>query len=297
MDFEKQVAGIAGMIRPDVTLAPETVPIVTQALYDVDGEFGPRSDNPLSFHNAPHGVDVTRRAVKIGNILYPYILPVYQERFFDGLMIGGGTHDRYQHLGPGQNEIASGEYAVGLIEAADGELNTSFFKQRVMLADRATEVSMGPDGRIIQVNLRQGAIDPIKFGMGFADINGIAMEGDKRMWQDATNLYDELTPAGQWSVGGLFRFYVDQQRFLRRRLNDYQIKADIAHYLPGAVDEVYRDMRGEYHDNIVAAHRLASFIGSHPELEQSVGRIVGVVDRAHAGRMVGKFIRHLAANQ
>jgi hypothetical protein len=297
VDFEKQVAGIADMIRPEVTLAPETTLIVTQSLYDIEEDFGPASDNPLGFHNAPHGVDVTRRAVRIGNILYPYILPAYQDRFFDGLMIGGGTHDRFQHLGPGLNEIASGEYAQGLIEAADGELNTSFFKYRVMLADRSTEVSMQPDGRLVQVNLRQGAIDPIKFGMGFADINGIAMEGDKRMWQDATNLYDELTAAGEWSVKGLFRFYVDQQRFLRHRLNDHQIKADIAYYLPDSVEDVYRDMRREYHDNIVSAHGLATLIGANPHLEESVGRIVGTVDRAHAGRLVGKFIRHLAASQ
>jgi hypothetical protein len=285
------------MVRPDVELAPETTLIVTQSLYDIDADFGPGSDNPLEFHNAPHDVDVTRRAVKIGNILYPYILPAYQDRFFDGLMIGGGTHDRYQHLGPGLNEIASGEYAIGLIEAADGPLNTSFFKHRVMLADRSTEVSMGPDGRIIQVNLRQGAIDPIKFGVSFADINGIAMEGDKRMWQDATNLYNELTSAGEWSIGGLFRFYVNQERFLGRRLNDYQVKGDIAYYLPDSVDKVYRDMRQEYHDNIIAAHKLAEFIGSHPELEQSVGRIAGAVDRTHAGRLVGRLIRHMAANQ
>lgn len=296
VDFERQVTEIAGMVRPDVRLAPETVPLATEALYAINGDFGPDSDDPLSFHNAPHSVAVARRAVRIGNILYPYMRPVHRRRFFDGMILGGTTHDRYQHLGPGENELASAAYGVELVEAADGVLNTDFFKRRLTYADLATEVRMDEDGRLIQVNLRTGARDPIKFGMSFADINGIAMEGDMRMWEDATNLYYEQTPTDEQSISGLVDFYSGQVRFLRQRLNDNQIKPDIAYYFPDSVDEVYRDMRREYHGNIVSAHDLAVQVSQRPELKKSIGFVVRAVDRSHVGHIVGELIRRKAAN-
>jgi hypothetical protein len=294
VDYERQVVDIAGMVRPEARLAPETVSLATEALYAVHADFGPDSDHPMSFHNGPHSVAVMRRGVRIGNILFPYLSPVHQRRFFDGMILGGATHDRFQLLGPGENEVASAAYGVELVEAADGVLNTDFFKRRLTYADLATEVSMDPDGKLVQVNLRKGARDPIKFGMSFADINGIAMEGPKRMWEDATNLYYEQTPPDEQSISGLFVFYAGQVRFLRQRLNDRQVKPDIAYYFPDTFEDIYREMRREYHHNIVTAHGLALKIAERPELEHAVGRVVSTVDRGHIGQLVGELIRRKA---
>lgn len=93
MDFEKEVADIVKMVPPDYELAPETPVIAARALESIDRKYGPDSPRPLSFHNAPHSVGVTRRNVRIGKILMPYIRPKYQDRFFDLSIIDGSTHD------------------------------------------------------------------------------------------------------------------------------------------------------------------------------------------------------------
>ena len=295
VDFEKEITEIATIIEPDYKLAPETIPIAVESLEEIDNDYGPGSDNPLPFHDAPHSVGVTRRGVRLANILYPYIRPVHRRRFFDLVIIDGATHDRRQDLGPGENEIASAESAVQKVEAADGILNTGIFKKRLVHGDLATAVRMEDDGKLIQVNLRTGARDPIKFNMAFSDINGIAMEGDKRMWEDATNLYHELTPEAEQTIDGLVTFYISQVKFLRQRLNDGQVKSDIAYYFPDTVEAVYRDMHKEFYENIISAHGLVLAISQRPELQRSIGHLARGVDRSIMGPLVGKMIRRKIA--
>jgi hypothetical protein len=295
-DFEKEITEIATMIEPSCELAPETIPIAVESLEEIDNDYGPGSDNPLSFHDAPHSVGVTRRGVRLANILYPYIRPLHRRRFFDLVIIDGATHDRRQDLGPVENEIASAETAVQKVEAADGILNTMIFKKRLVYGDLATAVRMEDDGKLVQVNIQRGAHDPIKFNMAFSDINGIAMEGNKRMWQDATNLYYEITD--EPTIEGLCTFLIDQRKFLRQRLNDGRIKSDIAYYFPDDVEAVYKDMRKAFHGNIVSSHGLAVLLGERPELQHSVARVakgIETLDRSVLGAMIGKTIRRKIA--
>jgi hypothetical protein len=291
-DFEKEITEIATMIEPDYKLAPETIPIAVESLEEIDNDYGPASDNLLPFHDAPHSVGVTRRGVRLANILYPYIRPLHRRRFFDLVIIDGATHDRRQDLGPIENEIASAEDAIQKVETADGILNTGIFKKRLVYGNLATAVRMEDGGKLVQVNLQRGAHDPIKFNMAFSDINGIAMEGNKRMWQDATNLYLEITD--EPTDEGLCNFLIDQRKFLRERLNDGRIKSDIAYYFPDDIAAVYKDMRRAFHGNIVSSHGLAVLLGERPELQRSVARVAKAreaLDRSGLGAIIGKMIR------
>jgi hypothetical protein len=294
MDFEKEITHIATMIEPDIQLAPETIPITVGAVEEIDQDYGPESDNPLSFHNAPHSVGMIRRGVRMANILYPYIGPVHRRRFFDLVFVGGGVHDRWQNLGPIENERASAAYGVQMIEEADGILNTNIFKKRLVYAAEATAVRMKDDGKLVQVNLQRGAHDPIKFNAAFADINGIAMEGPKRMVEDAANLYDEITD--EPTEEGLYDFLANQKAFLRGRLNDGQVKADIAYYFPDDAEAVYKDMRRAFRRNILSAFRLATMIDEDPGLRHPIGRIArNIGTRAILGSTIGKMIHRKVA--
>lgn len=295
-DFEKEVVGIAALVPEEHELEPETVPIAIEALEAVDGRYGPDGDNPRSFHNAPHSVGVTRRAVRMANILLPYVRPEYRDKFYDLSIIAGAAHDYDQDSGPGTNEQNSANYAASLVEAADGKLNTQLFKDRLERGILATTVAMQPDGEIVQVDLSHGSHDPIKFSMAFSDINGIAMEGSKRMWRDATNLYYEITP--EPSIEGLYAFLVSQAGFLSDRLNPGRVQADIGYYFGGQVNEIYDDMYKAFHDNIVMSHGLAVKLGGRPELQNAIGFVARTIDRLHVGAEIGKMLtRELAADQ
>ncbi|MGC1176931.1 MAG: hypothetical protein WA843_02575 [Candidatus Saccharimonadales bacterium] len=296
IDFEKEVASIVAMVPSEYTLAPETPIIVIESLEDVDRKYGPDSSRPLSYHNAPHSVGVTRRCVRMGNILMPYIRPDYRQHFYDLAIIDAATHDNDQDSGPGTNEENSILYALQKIEEKDGVLNTPSFKERVPLGIQATKVDRLEDGEIVQADLQSGSHDPIKFGMAFGDINGIAMEGSKRMWQDATNLYYEITENP--SIEGLYSFLVNQAFFLRKRLNDGRVKADIAYYFPDAIEAVYADMRTAFHTNIISAYRLTTLLGEHPELKIPIGVAAKTIDQSRIGGVVGQVLtRKLAAVQ
>ncbi len=290
-DFEKELAGIVTLIPPEHELAPETIPIATEALEMIDGHYGSESDNPLPFHNAPHSVGVTRRAVRMGKILLPYMRDEYRKRFFDLAVIAGATHDYDQDSGPGDNERNSAKYAIEQIEKFDGELNTTDFKARLPQGILATTVEMKDDGELVQTNLQSGSHDPIKFNMAFSDINGIAMEGSKRMWCDATNLYHEITD--EPTAEGLYSFLIGQAGFLRQRLNDPRIKSDIAYYFPDDIEAVYKDMYKAFHANIISAYNIAVMLDQRPELQSSIGLIVksiGKLDRSVMGSLIGKTL-------
>ncbi len=296
LDFEKELAGIVAMIPPEYELAPETVPIALQAYEDVDARYGADSAHPLPFHNAPHSVGMTRRAVRMAKILMPYIRPQYRDGFYDLTLVGPAVHDYDQDSGPGPNEENSIVYGVQKIEEMDGVLNTTSFKERLARGVRATKVEMRDDGELVQTSLLSGSHDPIKFDMGFSDINGIAMEGSKRMWCDATNLYYEISD--EPTVDGLYNFLINQAGFLRQRLNDGRVKADIAFYFANDVEAVYGDMHKAFHANIISAYNLAVLLGEHPELKSVIGVVAKGIDHSRVGSMAGKLLtRKLAAAQ
>lgn len=296
MDFEKEIDRITKLIPQNYTLANESIDIATRALEAVDQRYGPDSERPLAFHNAPHSVGVTRRSVRMTTMLLPYIREKHQPRFYDLAIINGATHDYDQDSGPGPNEDNSADYAVGLIEDADGSLNSQIFKDRVRLGIAATKVAMQDDGELVQTTLLRGSPDPIKFAMAFSDINGIAMEGSKRMWSDATNLYYEL--ADEPTIEAHADFLISQAGFLRQRLNDSRVKSDIAYYFPNDIESVYEDMRKAFHSNIISAYKLAVLIGDHPELLHVVEAGAKTLDRSRVGALIGKvFTKKIAADQ
>jgi len=293
-DFGHEINAIAAMVEPpDIEVHPEAIAIATQSLGEIDDKYGSESENPLSFHNAGHTLGMTRRVVRLTNLLYPFIPPKYQEGIYDLGIVGGSTHDWEQGLGPSANEQASSEYAAAQVEAEGGPLNSDLFKTRLDLGIQATAVQFAEGGELVQAQLQRGKPDPFKFIMGFGDINGIAMEGPFRMTKDATNLYYEITQDP--TVLGLLQFLADQEVFLSRRLGDWRMKADIAYHFPDSINEVYGAMHNAYHKNIVAAHGLALLLGQSPELEATLGAVVNtsaeVLDRSLLGDVVTKVVR------
>lgn len=289
-DFEREIVGIAQMIKPaGYELAPETISIAAESLEEIDRKYGPDSDHPLAFHNAPHSVGVTRRTVRLTNMLYPFIRAKYQDGIFDLAIIAGADHDHEQELGPDANEEASSEDAQHRVEEAGGVLTAEGFKKRLGDGILATTVEpRGDNNELVQVNLQTGTHDPIKFIMAFSDINGIAMEGSKRMWQDATNLYYEITE--EPTIEGLFNFYANQADFLKQRLNDGRVKSDIAYYFPNDIEGVYGVMRQAFHKKIVSAHSLTLLLKQRPELRESVGIAAKTLDKSTLGGAVGKML-------
>jgi hypothetical protein len=296
MDFEKEVAGIVALVPQGIKLAPETALIAAGALEEVDRDYGPESDNPHDFHDAPHSVGAIRRGVRLANMLYPYIRPIHRRRFHDLVIVGESVHDRYRDRAP-NNEAESAEFGVKKVEEADGPLNTKSFKRRLPYGVMATAVTIESDGRVVQHNMLRGSRDPIKFVMGFGDKNGIAMEGEKRMWSDAADLYYEVTPSSEQTVEGLVAFIgKGQKQFLRQGLNDPLIKAYIARYFPDDKKAVYDDMHEAFHDNIASAHDLACKVSERPELQEAIGHIARRVDRSRVGPLIGKMIRRKVAH-
>jgi len=293
VSFERQITGIADDIDSDYKLASETIPIAVHALEEVDRRYGPESPTPLEFHNAHHSIGVARRNVRLSNLLHHYIPPSFRPKIFELAILAGATHDLEQGLGNDANERASTAWGIQAVEEFDGELNTKTFKRRLLRANLATSVVLDAGGELVQVNLQRGSRDPIKFITAFGDINGIAMEGDKRMWQDATNVYLEMTV--EPTAEGLYDFLAGRQkRFMRNRLNDGRIKSDIAYYFPDTVDDVYSDMRKAYHTNIITAFGLARMLEERSDLKSSVAHIVRSFesrDRTLLGITIGKLVR------
>lgn len=291
-DFERELAGIAQMVPDGYELAPQTLPLATEAVYGLDAKFGPESPHPREFHNADHSVDVCRRDVRLTTLLLPYVPPEFQPYIFDLAILGPALHDWEQDLGPGPNERASTEHGIALIEEKGGrELNTDEFKTRLTDEIEATTIAMLDTGEIVQVNIQKGSHDPAKFNLAFADINGIAMEGPRRMVRDGTHLYQEMLASPEdFTIDGLYAFLADERRFLRQRLNDHRVRADIAYHYPDHIEEVYGVMRKAFHSNIISAHRLAVDIGARPELKVPIGIAARTLEKSKLGDTVGKLL-------
>lgn len=281
---------VAGIGSPEISLRPVTPIITAEVLHDIDQKYGPHGDDPLEYHNTSHSIDVGRRVIRLTNLLYPYIPEQYRTSIYDLGFLGPGCHDSEQLLGSGANERASLDDALRRIEQAnDPVLTAPAFTDRLGSGIMVTVVNRKEDGELEQVNLREGDPDPFKFIMAFCDINGIAMEGDMRMIKDATHLCYELF--GEPSTEQLYDFLLSQAGFLRDRLNDHRIKADIAYYFPDHQDEVYKVMRSSFHSNITSAYRLATFMSDHSELSDPIGKVIKTADKTHAGRLIGRLIR------
>lgn len=193
---------------------------------------------------------------------------------------------------PGANERNSAAFAVEAVEQEDGELARGSFTRRLRDGILATTAPMNEDGEIVQNNLTVGSHDPIKFNMAFSDINGIAMEGSRRMILDATNLYREITEknGGSFSVDGLYDFYLTQAGFLRQRLNPGRVKSDIGFFFADTINEVYADMEEAFNSNIVSAYSLARYIKDHPELKNIISVATKGVDVSRVGKILGKVL-------
>lgn len=287
IDYERELTTIAALAPPD-QISPAVIAIGAEALQGIDMKYGPASDNPLDFHYGPHSLGVTRRDVMLINLLYPFIKPAHLKGIYNLGMLIGPTHDWEQSLGQGVNELVSTQYVTDrVIETGVPELNTPEFHSRLIEGCLATAAEPRENGEIIQVNLQTGSRDPLKFITSFGDINGIAMEGRRRMLNDAARLAREKYGSNM-TLEQLCSYLFIQEGFLRKRLNDHRVKSDIAYHFPDQADEVYQVMRRAFRTNILSAHGAAVLLGKTPVRVAVQG--AGMVDSTVLGNRLSKTL-------
>lgn len=294
--FEEQLVSISRIIKPEgYGLDDATIPLAVNALEEIDVKYGPDSDDPHPYHNAQHGIDVIRRGVRLTNILYPYLRSDHRPKIFDLDFAIGSWHDIEQSLvAPGANERASARSAVRAVSQLEGPLNNKKFKHRLELGIIATTAAEAEDGKITQPYVKKDAHDPVKLIAAYADINGVAMEGPARMLKDATNLALEIF--GEEPTKDEFgNFLVSQAGFLTQRLNDGQVKSDLAYYFSkDEVDAIYKDTRKIFHPNIDAAVKIARAMQSRPELQGAMYRALNALSPEQIRSNGGKLLRRVA---
>lgn len=303
LDIQKEMIKIAGLIQPaGYELDPETIPVAIETVVGIDQRYGPDSANRKLYHNAPHSLAVPRRAVSLTNLLWRFIPEEYRTDIYDLDIHCGTGHDDKQGLSlPGENERVSADRMIERVRQAGGRLNYEEYMRRLFRGHMATVVQI-EDGKLVQPNLAQGEPDTIEFIMGFADRNGIAMEGPRTMLKDGTNLYCErLEETGEeLTIDGLVDFLGSgEMEFLKYGLNDWYMKPLIKYYFGDNGDDVYEVMRAAYHPNIDAAHLMAKKIAHSTELTPLIGlaaKGLEAVDSSRLGRNLGKtLIRKLVS--
>lgn len=290
MDFEKEITKLAKTVEPEgYEISPEAQWVTIQGLQDIDRRYGAESDNPLEHHNAPHGLDVIRRNIRLTNIFFEFIPKKYRRHIYDLDSIGGGLHDHQRGVRDGLNEKLSADFADELIvKTGHSPINTKRFKARERSGILATQVETSDSGEITQVNLRQGERDPFKLIMAYGDINGIAMEGGRRMVRDAVNLC--LETHDNPTAEDIYQFMLFQAKFLKDRLNDEQVKADIAYYFPSQTEEVFQRAKKEFRHNIVSAYAMANLAHKTPHLKDSIGSVLNAADHIPGSGVLGGVI-------
>ncbi|MEX2014843.1 MAG: hypothetical protein WD885_02815, partial [Candidatus Saccharimonadales bacterium] len=207
------------------------------------------------------------------------------------------------------NEAASADYLIELIEKShDSEINNELFKERARRGVVATEYEIDEQGIIHQVNLGRGEPepdedpDPLEFIVAFADINGIAMEGEKRMSEDVARLYIEKCQqeGEEPTEEGLQDFVNYQPVFIKSQLDDERMKPIIAYYFhhiePAGQEKdnpVYTIMRKEYNPNIVNAYKKSRRLHNKPELLKGLGTAVRRADVIGLSEKLGEIIKHI----
>jgi hypothetical protein len=293
-NFEAAVDDLIGQIEPEGYEFNETArSLATIALHDVELRYGESSDNSLPQHNAEHALDVAGRAIELTNLVYEFIPEKYRENIYELALLVGVAHDWEQLLDSG-NEQASANYLIGLIEKTDDEeINNEWFKARAENGVMATEFEINDDGIINQFNLGRGKPeegeepDPLEFIVAFADINGIAMEGESRMSEDVAGLYIERCQkkAEQPSEEGLREFIDYQPTFIKSQLDDEHMKPIIAYYFShlepkdeSKENPVYEALKNKYNPNIRKSYKKAWKLRNTPELLKGFGEVVHRAD-------------------
>lgn len=288
-NFAPEVDQLVRMIEPEgVSVQPESREIAQRGFEELELRYGNDSDNPLSYHNAPHGIDTTARAINIGNMIFHLIPENYQYLFFDKIIVGTPFHDNERFKGSGENERLSSERATTVIEEYDGSvLDTDEFKGSIHEGIMGTQAERGKGG-IVQVNLRKGSPDPFILVEASADVGAIPMEGSRRMIRDAVDLcFEENSdPTAQ----DIYDRLLTQAGFIRSVTHDSVVIPNMQYYLPDTWQEVYKLLRSAFNPNTVSAYRTALLVEQSPHLQSALGHGIHMLDRLHVGSLIVKAL-------
>ncbi len=190
------------------------------------------ADKP--YHNQEHAATVMQRSFRIWRSLQEIASEQFDDRGYELLAFAAAGHDLFQdYKTPGENELRSAEAVVLFMDGLYDEHD----KERVYDAVIATTVRRSVEtGVIEQLYLKDGSRDPLKFVLSVADTNGIALEGPRRMVNDAVKLFMEFNGvSGEASFlensKELGKFLMLQAGFLGARLES--LPEELAYFFPG----------------------------------------------------------------
>ena len=222
-------------------------PVIVEILQQIYDNYGREdSDTYLPRHNDRHALAVMQRSLKLWTLLSSVLPERFDSTDDIGLLaIAAVGHDIIWRKGE----------EMGVVEAESG-IETARIMQkygyseeevlRVVDAIMATVVSMDNDNRIIQLYLRTGSKDILRYILAVADINGIAMEGKESMYNEAFALYQEDTTTTIKSVlfnpGKLINLLKYQHKFLMDR---YKERDDDIEYFFGEDAGTVKDLFDE----------------------------------------------------
>lgn len=278
------------MIEPrGYKLLAATQEIAVATLNTIEEKHGKNSAQPLTYHNAEHGIDLGRRAILLTNLLHDEIPGNYREYIYDLDVLVGTGHDSEQSAGT-LNERMSAIGLVKFIEAnGDPILNTNEIKRRAYGGVDVTLAYAEDDGNVIQPLLMKGERDPLKFIACFADVDAIAMEGIQNMLITSSKLPKELFSNPEPKV--FYGFLAKEEPFLRKRLNDWRMNPAIRYYFPQSADTVYEKMHEAFNKNIVAAYEFAKAAAGRPDLSDAIGEALRSEEYEKVGELIEKPIQ------
>lgn len=192
----------------------------------------PGSETYKTQHNDEHALDVLGRFWEVWEFLREVAPEKTDDRGYVLGMFAAIGHDLFYDLDTktGINERRSAKFVASYMKElgyGDSEI------KRVYDAIITTTVKINSKGSVIQTHIRKGSGDMLNFALAMADINGIGMEGPRRMFADVLNLYMERNTHSSIKEYlaaplGIMTLLKDQRQFLKDRLA--AIRKDLAFY-------------------------------------------------------------------
>lgn len=175
---------------PDMVFIEGVADIAAIASRQLEVKYGAQSETPLAYHNKAHSVeDVPRRGLKLLRIHHDICPDLFDMSRAPSLVVAGGMlHDTVQLRGSMTNERLSADYAREIAPHYGFTYDEADLLHDMIMST----VTQHIDGTVKQTMLEQTVSrDPLCLILATADINGIAMEGTKRMVGDSVNLTAE----------------------------------------------------------------------------------------------------------
>lgn len=159
------------------------IALLADGLMEIQTRYGNESDNPKQYHNFEHTADVFKDFC-----MYADVLELDAQECADGAL-AAVYHDWEQDMGPGLNEAASATELGRRMEQAGYSIERQVHAQQCILV---TDVEFDESGLPTPKNLMKYDPDRTLLAVSLADMNGIALRGERTMVDHAYRLVREI---------------------------------------------------------------------------------------------------------